>query len=99
MPCIPDRVIKTAVYTEDECRGRSVKAEISLFMKYVTFCLHIGIKEKEGERADNYGTCPERQSVWQKNPFTSSCKESLTEICRKDGDVSKKQQFCTTKKH
>lgn len=48
MPCIPDRVTKTVVYSEDECRGRSVKAEISLFMKYVTFCLQIGIKEKEG---------------------------------------------------
>lgn len=39
-----------------------MKAEISLFMKYVTFCLHVGIKEREEERADNYGTFLERQS-------------------------------------
>lgn len=31
-------------------------------MKYVTFCLHVGIKEREEERADNYGTFLERQS-------------------------------------
>jgi len=58
MTCIPDRVTQTAAYIEDECRGRSVKAENSLSMEYITFWPHTEIKEKDRERADNYGTSP-----------------------------------------
>lgn len=64
MICIPDRVTQSAVSVEDvEHRGRSVKTESSLFMEYITFWPHTEIKEKEREKADNYGTSLEMLSV------------------------------------
>lgn len=70
-----------------------MKAEISLFMKYVTFCLHVGIKEKEGERADNYGTCPERQSgrkTHSHHPVTTPQQKSVEkmEMCPRNSSFA-----------